>query len=39
MAVNRITNKQVVNKESVNRVDQISTKNTTVMYKHYYWSK
>ena len=30
MAVNRITNKQVVNKESVNRVDQISTKNTTL---------
>jgi|TARA_R100001079_G_scaffold50265_1_gene25624 hypothetical protein len=30
MAVNRITNKQVVNKESVNRVDQISTKNTTI---------
>ena len=28
MAVNRITNKQVLNKESVNRVDQISTKNT-----------
>ena len=27
MAVNRITNKQVVNKESVSRVEQISTKN------------
>ena len=30
MAVNRITNKQVVNKESVNRADQVSTKNTKV---------
>ncbi len=30
MAVNRITNKQVVNKESVSRVEQISTKNTTI---------
>jgi len=30
MAVNRITNKQVVNKESVNRAEQVSTKNTTV---------
>tara|TARA_Y100001938_G_scaffold22849_1_gene29682 strand:- start:1983 stop:2930 length:948 start_codon:yes stop_codon:yes gene_type:complete len=30
MAVNRITNKQVVNKESVNRANQVSTKNTTV---------
>ena len=30
MAVNRITNKQVVNKESVNRAEQVSTKNTTI---------
>ena len=30
MAVNRITNKQVVNKESVNRADQVSTKNSTI---------
>ena len=29
MAVNRITNKQVVNKETVNRANQVSTKNTT----------
>ena len=30
MAVNKITNKQVVNKETVNRANQVSTKNTTV---------
>ena len=30
MAVNKITNRQVVNKESINRADQVSTKNTTV---------
>tara|TARA_R110002020_G_scaffold93592_3_gene225631 strand:- start:154 stop:1017 length:864 start_codon:yes stop_codon:yes gene_type:complete len=30
MAVNKITNKQVVNKESVNRADHISTKNETI---------
>ena len=30
MAVNRITNKQVVNKELVNRAKQVSTKNTTI---------
>ena len=30
MAVNKITNKQVVSKESINRVEQISTKETTV---------
>ena len=30
MAVNKITNKQVVNKESVNRANQVSTKNTTI---------
>ena len=30
MAVNRITNKQVVSKESVNRANQVSTKNTTI---------
>jgi hypothetical protein len=30
MAVNRITNKQVVNKESINRADEVSTKNTTI---------
>ena len=29
MSVNRITNKQVVSKESVNRAEQISTKNST----------
>ena len=29
MAVNKITNKQVVTKESINRADQISTRNTT----------
>ena len=31
MAVNKITNKQVVNKESINRADQISTKNKTIL--------
>ena len=30
MAVNKITNKQVVNKETINRADQVSTKNTTI---------
>ena len=30
MAVNKITNKQVVNKESVNRANQVSTKNKTI---------
>jgi hypothetical protein len=30
MAVNRITNKQVVNKELVNRANEVSTKNTTI---------
>jgi len=30
MAVNKITNKQVVNKESVNRAKQVSTKNSTI---------
>ena len=30
MAVNRITNKQTVNKESVDRSSQVSTKNTTI---------
>ena len=30
MAVNRITNKQVVNKESINRANQVSTKNKTI---------
>ena len=30
MAVNKITNKQVVNKESINRANQVSTKNTTI---------
>ena len=30
MAVNKITNKQVVNKESLNRANQVSTKNTTI---------
>tara|TARA_R110002074_G_scaffold330028_1_gene500570 strand:- start:1908 stop:2771 length:864 start_codon:yes stop_codon:yes gene_type:complete len=29
MAVNKITNKQVVNRESINRANQVSTKNTT----------
>ena len=29
MSVNRITNKQVVSKESVNRAEQVSTKNST----------
>ena len=29
MAVNKITNKQVVNKETINRANQVSTKNTT----------
>ena len=30
MAVNKITNKQVVNRELVNRANQVSTKNTTI---------
>ena len=30
MAVNKITNKQVVNKETINRANQVSTKNTTI---------
>ena len=30
MAVNRITNKHTLNKESVNRGKQVSTKNTTI---------
>ena len=30
MAVNKITNKQVVNKELVNRANEVSTKNTTI---------
>jgi len=30
MAVNKITNKQVVSKESINRANQVSTKNTTI---------
>jgi hypothetical protein len=30
MAVNRITNKQVVNKELVNRANEVSTKSTTI---------
>jgi hypothetical protein len=30
MAVNKITNKQVVNKESVNRANQVSMKDTTI---------
>ena len=30
MAVNKITNKQVVNKESINRANQVSTKNKTI---------
>jgi len=30
MAVNKITNKQVVNKETINRAHQVSTKNTTI---------
>ena len=30
MAVNKITNKQVVNKEDINRAHQVSTKNTTI---------
>ena len=30
MAVNKITNKQVVNKETINRASQISTKNETI---------
>ena len=30
MAVNKITNKQVVNKESINRGTEVSTKNTTI---------
>jgi hypothetical protein len=30
MAVNKITNKQVVNKETINRADQVSTKNITI---------
>tara|TARA_B100000287_G_scaffold422456_1_gene464450 strand:- start:42 stop:905 length:864 start_codon:yes stop_codon:yes gene_type:complete len=30
MAVNKITNKQVVNKENINRANQVSTKNSTI---------
>ena len=30
MAVNKITNKQVVSKETINRAEQVSTKNTTI---------
>ena len=30
MAVNKITNKQVVNRELVNRANEVSTKNTTI---------
>ena len=30
MAVNKITNKQVVNKETINRATQVSTKNETI---------
>ena len=30
MAVNKITNKQVVNRESVNRANEVSTKSTTI---------
>ena len=30
MAVNRITNRQTVNKESINRANQVSTKNKTI---------
>ena len=30
MAVNKITNKQVVNRESVNRANEVSTKGTTI---------
>ena len=30
MAVNKITNKQVVSKETINRANQVSTKNETV---------
>ena len=30
MAVNKITNKQTLNKELVNRANQVSTKETTV---------
>ena len=30
MAVNKITNKHVVNKETINRANQVSTKNTTI---------
>ena len=30
MAVNKITNKQVVNKENINRAEQVSTKGTTI---------
>ena len=30
MAINKITNKQVVSKESINRANQVSTKNTTI---------
>jgi hypothetical protein len=29
MAVNKITNKHTVNKEDINRADQVSTKNIT----------
>ena len=30
MAVNKITNKQIVDKTKVNRIEQVSTKNTTI---------
>ena len=30
MAVNKITNKSVVNKELVNRANEVSTKGTTI---------
>ena len=30
MAINKITNKQVVSRESINRAEQVSTKNTTI---------
>ena len=30
MAVNKITNKQIVRREGINRAEQISTKNTTI---------
>ena len=30
MAVNKITNKEVVSREGINRANQVSTKNTTI---------